>query len=94
MNFIRSSLVALQSRIQHCLCCGSGHCYGVGSILGLGIFPCCGPCKKKKEDKNKKTKLLVLSSSISSLFEFITQYITQFLQTKCLLSFQLFESIV
>lgn len=33
-------------------CC---HCYGLGSVPGLGTSMCCGVAKKKKKGKKEKT---------------------------------------
>ena len=41
-------------RIQHCHCCGLGHCYGACLIPGLGTLTGCGHSQKKKKKEEEK----------------------------------------
>lgn len=49
----RSSLMALQVKIQHCSCCGSGYSFGAGSVPSQGTSTYCG-CDPKKRPPPKK----------------------------------------
>lgn len=43
--------------IWHCHCSSLVHCYGTGSILGLGTFTYCGHCQKNTGLLRKNMKL-------------------------------------
>ena len=42
--------VIVTATVQHCHCCGSGRCYGLGLISGQGTFACCVCGQKEKNE--------------------------------------------
>ena len=59
-----------QLRIQHCNCCGLGHCCGTDLIPVLGISTCQGGSQNKNNNNNKKKSYKVKLPTSTFVFWF------------------------